>query len=904
MISESVLMDAVTKLIQGSDYVARHQKLLYDIIEKNAWQEPGSFDVYQKTLFTYQNYSFDDLFIALRNFRNYQLLQLLLREFLGLATTQDTMRLWSDVADALILTAIEHCRRLYTTLHGEPLNRDGSAASLYPLSLGKLGGQELNFSSDIDLIFIYSESGQTQGPQSISNEEYYIKLIKKFVHLLQSHTKDGFVFRVDLRLRPFGSSGALAISLLAAETYYQEQGRDWERYAMLKARLIGQDSSYLFQRFITPFVYRRYVDFGAIESLRGMKLLIEREWIANPVLNDIKRGVGGIREIEFIIQCVQLIRGGRMKHLQISSSIKALDVLKQEGLLRWASLLKEAYLFYRKLENAIQTFSDRQTHTLPKDSREKDYVVCMMHYSSYSAMEHKRLKYQRIVRRLFCRILGEKRETENQQVANEREMLAQLWKGRMEESVAVNLLKNRGVVNPAEFYRQIDAFKHSSKCRRLSQVARLRLDRLMLYFLNTVASRRPTWSVLASMLQLFDQIINRSAYLSLLTENHFALNEVIDWFEKSPLIADWVVTHPFLLDVLIFRDVLWEPLGFVELKDALAKQLKNAVDQENQAEILREFKWMYWLKIACAELSGRCTSVRASRFLSDLATVVVTTVVDLATADLTNKHPEIQHIKSKFYLLAYGKLGSQEMSYHSDLDLVFLHHVGIDEEKHIFKLAQKILYMLTIRTRSGVLYSVDTRLRPSGSSGLLVSSVAAFIEYQFKQAWTWEHQALLKARILIGDSEIKRQFLALKKRVFTREVDPFGRFQEIQNMRLRMQHHHLEDHTTFRSSIEVEERQRDIKYAPGGLLDLEFLTQYLVLTTPHPIWCRVTNTGRQIGHLQQLGRLTSSECHRLQRAYVAFHQALHELALLGKPVSLSCHVDVGAIYAIKTPSKS
>lgn len=904
MISESVLSHAVTQLIQKSDYVMRHQKLLNEVVEKQEWRESGSFDTYLNALNAYSFCPLDELFVVLRQFRNYQLLRLLLRELLGLATVQETMLSWSSVADALILTALQHCHRSCLSLHGEPLDNQGNIVPLYPLALGKLGGEELNFSSDIDLIFIYGESGQTSGPDVISNEAYYTKLIKKFIHLLQHHTQDGFVFRVDLRLRPFGSSGSLVMSLLATETYYQEQGRDWERYAMLKARLIGSDSVFLFQRLITPFVYRKYVDFGAIESLRSMKFLIEREWIVNPISNDIKRGLGGIREIEFIIQCVQLIRGGRMKHLQISSSIKALDVLHDEKLLRWSRVLKSAYLFYRQLENAVQTFADRQTHALPTSSSEREYVLFMMKYSSFEMLIQKKEQYQRIVRRLFCRMLGEQTETENNISSSHDCMLTQIWRGPWESQTAINVLKNKGVVNAEEFYRLMDAFKHSSKCRRLSQVARLRLDRLMHQFLKSLNARQVPWRVLELMFQLFDRIVSRSAYLSLLTENQFALREVMYWFEKSPLIADWVVAHPFLLDTLIFRDVLWEPLASFELKNALSNELKNATDRESQAELLREFKWIYSLKIACAELSGQCTAIRASRFLSDLASVIVTTVVMQAAADLVNKYPEIEPIQSQFSLIAYGKLGSKEMNYHSDLDLVFLHHVMPCEEKLIFRLAQKVLYMLTTRTRSGVLYAADTRLRPSGSSGLLVSSVSAFIEYQQNQAWTWEHQALLKARVLLGDKTTRRQFFDLKKRVFARVLDPVEIFEAIQKMRLKMQQHHQDIQFSNFSATSDEMRANLIKYSSGGLLDLEFLVQYLVLTTPHVIWHRITHTGRKLNYLRMLSRLNQEEFDMLHAAYTSFHEALHQSALLGKTFSPQYDEGVKALYKIKTPAKS
>ncbi len=895
MISEAVVKRAAQQLIEMSDYAARHQQLLHTLVETKAWMHAFSFTMYLQELEVLHRQPVEMLAVLLRKFRHQHLLRLLLREFVGLATTEETMRSWSDVADALIVTTLKCCHNWCISLHGEPLDSRRRSVRLYPVALGKLGGQELNFSSDIDLFFIYDETGQTAGPAVITNEEYFIKVIKKFIYLFQNSSNDGFVFRVDLRLRPFGASSALAMSVAATEVYYQEQGRDWERYAMVKARFIGDDADFLLKRFITPFVYRKYVDFSVIESLRSMKMLIERELILNPLLDDIKRGMGGIREIEFIIQCFQLIRGGRMKRLQIPCAMRALEVLGSEKLLRWSFVLKEAYLFYRKLENALQTFADRQTHTLPQEDRVSAYVLLMLKYDSHAQFIKKIKQYQRIVRHLFCRMLGEKKEADGEQQVLASHLLTQIWKGHIETTMAVNALKNQGISHAEQCYYLIHVFRHSPKCRRLSQVVRLRLDRLMIRFLEALAASNPTTSALSSMFQLFDVIVNRSVYLALLTENDRALHTIMYWFQKSPLIANWVVSNPFLLDTLIFRDERWQPLTRAELKVVLQQHLSNSIDKEIQAELLREFKLIYWLQIACTELSERCTSIDASRFLSNLAEVIVLAVVDLASAALSDKYPEVSLIRSQFSLLAYGKLGSKEMSYHSDLDLVFLHDVLPVEEKLVIRLTQKVLYMLTTRSRAGILYPTDTRLRPSGSSGLLVSSASAFVEYQSVHAWTWEHQALLKARVLLGSKILKQQFFDLKKIIFSRILDKWETFDEIHAMRIKMKQHH------------VCEEPHAMKYHPGGLLDLEFLVQFLVLTTPHAVWRRVTHIGRQLLHLQALGVFQGEQYHDLKKAYEAFHHVLHQEAL-NSVVRCSVeaiHYDsVQAIYAMKTPVKS
>lgn len=892
MISEDIVKNAAAQLIEKSDYVAKHRLLLDALIETKAWMNVFSFGACLDALHAYNSQSLEELMVSLRRFRHQYLLRLLLRSQLGLSSIEETMCVWSDVADALILTALQHVDRWCAALHGEPLDSQGARVLLYPLALGKLGGQELNFSSDIDLFFIYGETGQTSGPAVITNEEYFIKLIKKFTYVLQHASEDGFVFRVDLRLRPFGSSGALAMSIAATEAYYQEQGRDWERYAMVKARLIRADSVSLIKRCIKPFVYRKYVDFSVIESLRSMKMLIERELILDPTLDDIKRGYGGIREIEFIIQCFQLIRGGRMPQLQVTSSIRALDVLSQTGILKWSHVLKQAYLFYRSLENGLQSFADRQTHALPESERARAYLLLILGYESYALLDKKKRQYQRIVRRLFCRMLNQKQTLASHEEQWVGPLLMQVWKGHIETAMAIHALKDQGVPHAEECYHLIHTLRLSPKCKRLSQVARLRLDRLMNRFLASLAKSQPTLSVLQSMFQLFDVIVNRSVYLALLTENDHALDRVMCWFQKSGLIASWVVSSPFLLDSLIFLNEQWQPLSFLELKSALDKHLAHSDDKEAQGELLREFKLIYWLHIACAELNVRCTATQASRFLSDLAMVIVLAVVDLASAALVDKYPEIHRIQSQFFLLAYGKLGSKEMNYHSDLDLVFLHQASPAEENLIFRLTQKMLYMLTTRSRAGVLYPTDTRLRPSGASGLLVSSVSAFIEYQRTHAWTWEHQALLKARVLLGSSRLKKEFFLLKKEVFTRVLDKNKVLDEIRLMRVKINQYRVYE---------------EIKYRTGGLLDLEFFVQYCVLTTPNIVWCRVMHTERQLRHLQVLGRLTSQQCEHLKGAYEAFHNALHQEALC----SAEYAVDAKHYHAIEelyreenTPNKS
>ena len=872
------------QLLQVSDYAVRQRAQLMLLLAEDDCLLPFCLTDYTNQL---SNLSLDLSFVEcsfrLRHFRHRHLLRLLLREAADLSDTEETMRAWSDCADAIVLYALSFCTYQLHAYHGVARDECGRDVFLYPLALGKLGGRELNFSSDIDLIFTFSAAGQTDGDQPLSNQHYFTKIIQQFIRLLQTVTVDGFVFRVDLRLRPNGESGPLAMTLAAMETYYQEQGRDWERYAMVKARLIGASHPW-FQRLIIPFVYRRYVDFSVIESLRGMKAMIEREVSLNPGLDDLKRGRGGIREIEFIIQCVQLIRGGRWLYLQTQSTMEALLVFKQEKLFAHTAVLQQAYLFFRRLENAVQSYGDQQIHTLPSDPRKQAYVLFMMHESCFNALLARLHQYQRIVSYVFRAILNhDHREDHDQRVLNNQ--LMNVWQGHVEINMAVNVLTSFGVKNAFRCYQMIQLFRQSPKCLRLTQVSRLRLDQFMVVLLAEMVRVNNTDAVLLNVLQLLENIVGRSAYLALLTENMVAFRRVLYWFERSPLITSLLVSQPFLLDVLVYLDDTKKLLSRQQLKERLSIRLLHLDDRELQEDCLREFKLTCWLLVACAELSGGCSAVRAAQFLADVAEVIVLRVLDFACEQLRVRYPEMMRIKSCFGIIVYGTLGSREMNYDSDLDLVFLYEASPLEERLVTRLIQKMLYMLTMRAQTGVLYAVDTRLRPSGSAGLLVSHLDAFMAYQRTQAWTWEHQALLRARVVFGNRTMRRSFLQLKQQVFMLTRAPDVLQEEVWAMRLKMSQNSPED---------------TVKYAAGGLLDLEFLVQFLVLLHPNLSLLRTTCTLEHIRHLFAQNVLTRTQYQALKRAYRNYHNVLHQqfLTRTTHAADKNCFVDVLAIRAL------
>lgn len=868
------LQATVNQLLYVSDYAVRQVRHLLQLLQEDDCQHPLSGDDYHEAILKTIPLDWPTPRFAeeIRYFRHRHLLRLLLRELAGLADTRETMAAWSDCADALILHTLHYSDQQLAKRYGTPCAGAGVRASMIVLAMGKLGGRELNISSDIDLIFAYCAAGDTDGSESISNQQYYSKVVQQFIQLLQNITADGFVFRVDLRLRPNGDSGPLVCSLASMEIYYQEQGRDWERYAMVKARLIGDSCSGAhdwFRRLITPFVYRRYVDFSVIESLRSMKAMIMREVQLNQMRDNIKNGRGGIREVEFIIQCLQLIRGGRLPQLQKQNAMAALHALHAEGLIEHPLKLQQAYLFLRQLENAIQMQNDQQNHALPLDAVKQAQLYMALGYENWQSLLTQLAYFQGIISQEFQAVLGKDDENHDEKrlIANQ---LASLWQGHIEETRAINLLASLGFSQPAHCYQMIYSFRHAPRCRRLTQAARLRLDSFMLVLLSELPRVADTHQVLLQVIRLLENIVGRSAYLALLTENISALQELLHWFAESPFITSLLVNQPFLLEVLIDQKKTWAPLSKRLLKQLLHTRLAHCMDSETEDDVLRQFKLSCWLWAARAELYGQCDAVRIGRFLAQVAEVIIEAVVGIACERLSPRYPDIFSVKSCFAIIAYGKLGSQDMNYDSDVDLVFLHASRPSEEAIVTRLTQKILHMLTMRSQSGVLYLVDTRLRPSGSAGLLVSHLDTFVEYQRTHAWTWEHQAILRARVLYANSRIKKSFNGLKKEVLLLSRELSALREEVQTMRAKIEKH-------SGSSV--------IKYMTGGLLDLEFLVQFLILAYPVASIARCTNMLAQLRHLRDHAVLTHSQFNQLQKAYRLFHRVLHQSLLQATPIA-------------------
>lgn len=853
----------VAILLESSDYALRHMDVIEDLIRENDLTRPLFLKEYQKVFTTLHQLDEPLFSTQIRRLRQRFFLRLLIRQYAGLADIIETMASWSDFADAVVIAARDKCQEIIAKKYGfMPLSH---TATLYTLAMGKLGGRELNLSSDIDLIFIYSRNEAVNHEESLRIQQFFTRVVQLFLQMLQQVKAEGFVFRVDLRLRPHGESGPLVDSVSAFENYYQEQGRDWERYAMVKARMIGEDKSESawYKHIIIPFVYRRYVDFGVLESLRTMKSMIEREVQQNPQLDDIKRGFGGIREFEFTLQNIQLIRGGRMPQLRQTNALRTLDVLAQEKLLNHAKALRQAYLFLRHLENCLQAINDQQTHALPQDPDKQQQICRAMGLSDWPILVDKLDQYRRIIRNKFHGELNS--SNNNDSYLNADRLLAQqltsLWQGHVEADMATNLLRTLGYEEPQRCYQLLNSFRHSSRCRRLSQAARIQLDRFMPMLLKELVSKKNTGHILLQVIQLLENTVNRSAYLALLSENPPALCELLDWFAHSQFISELLLSHPFLLEILLEPPENWCPLTKKELAAQWQRQETHYFSWEEKEERLRQFKLENWIKIARSEKYVKTTALRAGRFLADLAEVIVAAVVAMAYQQLKEKL-NLSSVQKGFAILAYGKLGSQELNYNSDLDLVFIYDLPLDESPLVTRLTQKIMHMLTTRLNSGILYPVDTRLRPSGAAGLLVSSLESFSYYQKEEAWLWEHQALSRCRMIVGSKKLQSAFKQLKSYIFTTQRNPLLISEEVLAMRAKIIRHH---------------ENVAIKLSKGALVELEFLLQYLVLVNPCAVYA--THPINLLRQLVKMSIITTDDARILRKAYKLFHYALHQRLL-------------------------
>lgn len=881
-----------------SEYVATHcsrdPNILADLVCDGRLDEAADAEWISCDLKAHvQSEDEQEAMSELRRFRRRHMIRIAWRDIAGWADLDQTLHDLTAIADVCIRYAYELAYASCVRRYGTP--RSGESNEPQPLmilGMGKLGGGELNYSSDVDLILLYPEEGETDGARSVDNAEFFLRVAQKIVQMLSAPTVDGFVYRVDLRLRPFGDSGRVALSFGAFEHYLQQHGRDWERYAYVKARPLTAIDQFgtLYEEVIRPFVYRRYLDFGVFESLRDMKAMIAREVERRELRDNVKLGPGGIREIEFIVQAFQLIRGGSDKRLQSRSLRDVLPLLIGQRLLRKEAVaeLEEAYRFLRMVENRLQEWNDEQTHQLPEDPDARERLALGMNKSDWSQLEQElTLHRERVARHFSQTVFGpvsDGDEGGRRSVTFDPEASAQ------DRERALHEFGFRDITGIAELLGQL---ADSAYFRRLDVTGRRRLRELLPKLLPLVASTPAPTVTLTRALKIIERIGGRTVYLALLNENGAALQRLAQLCGESQFLADQIAAHPLLLDELIDERLIDEAPSREQFAHDLAarRALMQTEEPERQVELLRQFQSAAIFRVAVADLIGGLPLMKVSDRLTDIAELIVQEALTLAWSQIVARHGVPTCIDAagssrtaSMIVVAYGKLGGLELGYGSDLDLVFLHDSSgdaqrtdgaspIDNTVFFQRLGQRLVHLLTVHTSMGRLYEVDTRLRPGGNRGILVQSLAGFREYEFQEAWTWEHQSLLRARAIAGPESLRAEFESARIEVLRKAVKRDDLREAVRNMRARMRE----------NLSKAKPGQFDLKQDPGGIADIEFLVQFWMLkwADRYPEIVTFSDNIRQLESLASGNLVPQSDVDFLVNVYRKYRHRLHRLSLDG-----------------------
>jgi glutamate-ammonia-ligase adenylyltransferase len=840
-----------------------------------------------------------DFMTLLRRVRRREMVRIAWRDLAGWADLTETLAALSGVADVLIRGALAFARRAMLDPYGLPRDADGTEQELIVLGMGKLGGGELNFSSDVDLIFIFPSAGDTDGRRSIANEEYFTRLGRLLIKLLDAPTADGIVMRVDMRLRPFGDSGPLAVSSAFLEGYLESHGRDWERYAWVKARAItGVDAySKIYDTSVRPFVYRRYLDFGMFDALREMKALIEREVARRDLSDHVKLGPGGIREVEFVVQALQLVRGGQDRRLQTQSLREALARLSGGKLLEPETVadLARAYEFLRRLENRLQMLADRQTHTLPAAPLERARLAVAMDFGSWDELAHAIDAQRQRVTQHFRELLASE-ASGNAPSPQSADGFGAVWERGGAPAEFAAALQRAGVADCDACGSQLAELHTSSLLRRLDAVGRKRLDTLLAHLLAGLRDVAKPAEVLRRVIRIIEAIGPRSAYFALLNENAAARRRLWELCGYGDFLAAQIAASPILLDELIDESLFGNLPPRTELERDAADKLSGVGDDdpEREVEALRRFQRAAVFRVAVADLTGRLPLMRVSDALTDIAEIIVEQAMRLAWRQMTAQFGTpmcgsgSERRSVRVCAVGYGKLGGFELGYSSDLDLVFLHDSAgeraetdsvrpTDNQVFFVRLAQRIVHLLTMHSAAGRLYEVDVRLRPSGKGGMLITQIGAFAEYQRTEAWTWEHQALLHARAVAGDPTLRAQFEATRDDTLQNHVKRATLRTEVRDMRERMR----------KELSRAGAGQVDLKQDRGGVADIEFLAQYwaLLFAKDYPPVAMFSDTIRQLESVASADLVPQATVDVLVHAYRVYRAHTHHLSLEdSKPV--------------------
>jgi glutamate-ammonia-ligase adenylyltransferase len=827
----------------------------------------------------------------LREWRRRAMVRIAWRDIAGTASVAETLAALSAFADAGIRAATSAAALHLQPIFGKPYSTNPTGADFIVLGMGKLGGRELNFSSDIDLVFLFTEAGETSGPRVIDNEEYFNRLGREIIQLLDTRNADGFVFRVDMRLRPFGESGPLVVSLASLENYLQQHGRDWERYAWIKARAIVGVEAYAsaYGEFVRPFVYRRYLDFGVFESLRDMKALIVRDMARRDLEHHLKLGKGGIREIEFIVQSMQLVRGGSDRRLQNPALLEVLPLLASSKLVSSEDIaqLSDAYLLLRKAENALQMIRDQQTHTLPEDALDRARLALSLDLRDWSETRQRLQATLDAVSAQFDALLFGSAQTQRRH-----DDIGLAWldseDAKIEEELANSGFPGAEIPAVAKI---LETYRQAAPYRRLDEAGHRRLYVILARLLKSAAERASPAIVVQRVLRVLEAIGTRASYLALLKEQPAALDRLVDVCAISGFLSRQIADFPLLLDELIDAkafDELPTRQGFTQELAARTERLSTD-DPERQVEALRQFQKVAVFTVALADLTDRLPLMRVSDRLTDIAELIIQCCMDLAWQQMTHAYgtpycgEDAAALRPVTVAVAgYGKLGGLELGYASDLDLVFLHDSAgsiqttdgerpLDNGTFFLRLGQRIVHLLTMHSSAGRLYEVDMRLRPNGKGGFLMTGLDAFERYQQSEAWTWEHQALLRARAVAGDAKLCAAFEEVRRRTLRSAVRRDTLRSDVLEMRLRMRKE------LSRSGA----GQFDIKQDAGGIGDIEFLVQYWVLSAAraHPELLTFSDNIRQLEGLAAVGVVDEATALWLKEAYIDYRTVLHHLSL-------------------------
>ena len=813
---------------------------------------------------------------AVRRLRKQVMVKLILRDLNGLCDLNEVMQAMTALAEIVVQQAQARLMESLQQQFGSPIGEiSRTAQQLLVIGMGKLGGGELNVSSDIDLIFVYAEDGETNGARVLSNHEFFTRLGRRLINIINEATGDGYVFRVDMRLRPYGDSGPLVMSFAALEEYLVSQGREWERYAWIKARVVSPAShpwvtelNQLYQ----PFVFRKYLDFGAIDSMRKLHAQIRQEVQRRDRLDNIKLGPGGIREIEFTAQVFQLIRGGQDARLRILPTQRVLKQLVENGQMADGVVadLDAAYVFLRNLEHRLQYLDDQQTQALPVSEEDRLLIASAMDFDDYPALLQVLDRHRAVVIEQFEQIFG----------ASVQEP-SLLWREDVGAEELSDALGAQGYRAANESAQRLLQLRGSVRYQQLSELSRQRVDGLIPQFIALSVQYSDPDTTLSRLLTLLDAISRRAVYLAFLAEYPQALSRLTRLLSASSWAASFLAQHPALFDELLDAREMYRPPEWTKIDlDLQARLAGCGSDVERRLEVLHQVQQEKIFYFLAMDLQGLLPLETLSDHLSDLADLILRHVLNLCCANARKRHTD----QPCFAIIAYGKLGGKEMGYASDLDMIFLYDDGHpDAQENYARLGQRINTMLSSYTSSGRLYETDLRLRPNGASGLLVSTVEAFAEYQQKQAWMWEHQALTRARFSAGDTEVGAAFENIRRQVLCQPRDLATLREEILTMRQKMLDGHPNDTDLF-----------DIKHDRGGMVDIEFMVQYLVLAYAHQHPQLTANIGNLalLKLAGELGLIPTDLAEQTRTLYRTLRQAQHRIRLNSQ---LPCRVEHGQI---------